>query len=262
MSFAMKDKDKHAVSKLYDGLRDMVVSKVHGSVSGAGNSHVAKGSVKSGPTQKASENSGRNSATYLKAHKSIVKDGQDEIGADEAIAMIWELTAKSIRYGGYASRIMKAYHKCATDKSILGWLAGTARRVSSEDILATLRGHKVYRRKLDAHEVDLMDMNVLEVEDNELFYVVKGIAGDIGAFIEEWIEDNDDMLPVIFYKRKIAGLNTGVSWWKQCRVPVSSAYRRIARFKEALKAELLKIEEYGADFRTIALALPRAFNMN
>jgi hypothetical protein len=82
------------------------------------------------------------------------------------------------------------------------------------------------------------------------------------ALIEEWVEKHDDSLPIVFYKRKLAGKPTGVSWWKQCKVPVSSAYRRILKFKEALKAELLKMEEDGMEFKMIALAIPRAFNMN
>jgi hypothetical protein len=255
----MKDKNGPATSKLYDGLRDMVVSKVHGSVCGAGGSHVAKGSVLSGPTEKAAGNMGRNSATYLRSAGAIKKDGQDTIGADEAIAMIWELSAKTISYGGYASRVMKAYHKCSTDKSILGWLAGTARRVSSEDIFGTLRGHKVYRMKLDAYEVDVVDDNVVSPEDGEISREVNGIAGDIGMFIEEYVEMTGDSLPIVYYKRKMQDQDTGISFWAKCGIPKTTAYRRISKFNKALLNEIKNIE---CDTEVLTLAIAKAFRMN
>jgi hypothetical protein len=255
----MRDNNASATSKLYDELRYLVVSKVHVSVSGAGGRHVAKGSVLSGPSEKASTNSGRNSATYVKSAGGIAKDGQDSIGADEAVAMIWELSSKTVSYGGYASRIMKAYHKLATDKSVLGWLAGTARRVSSEDIFGTLRGHKVYRGKLDAYEVDVVDDNVICAEDNEISTEINGIAGDIGSFIEEYVENTGDSLPVVYYKRKMADKDTGIEFWKKCGIPKTTAYRRIAKFNKALLNEIKNIE---CDKEVLALAIARAFRMN
>ena len=259
MVCAMRDNATAATSSLYDSLRDHVLHAVYTSVSGAGGRHVSKGSVLSGPTEKASKNSGRNNATYLKSASGIKKDGQDSIGADEAIAMVWELSSKTVSYGGYASRIMKAYHKLATDKSVLGWLAGTARRVSSEDIFGTLRGHKVYRGKLDAYEVDVVDENVICAEDNEISTEINGIAGDIGSFIEEYVETTGDSLPIVYYKRKMEDKDTGVSFWKKCGIPKTTAYRRIAKFNKALLNEIKSIE---CDKQVLTLAIAKAFRMN
>ena len=259
MSCAIRDGNATATSKLYDELRYLVVMKVHASVSGAGGSHVAKGSVLSSPSEKASTNSGRNNATYLRSAGAIKKDGQDSIGADQAIAMIWELSAKTISYGGYSSRIMKAYHKLSTDKSVLGWLAGTARRVSSEDIFGTLRGHKVYRMKLDAYEVDVVDENVVSAEDGEISREVNGIAGDIGSFIEEYVDNTGDSLPIVYYKRKMQDQDTGISFWAKCGIPKTTAYRRIAKFNKALLNEIKNIE---CDTEVLTLAIAKAFRMN
>jgi hypothetical protein len=255
----MRDSNATATSKLYDGLRDLVLSSVHVSVSGAGGTHVSKGSVLSSPSEKAAGNMGRNSATYLKSAGGIKKDGQDSIGADQAIAMIWELSSKTVSYGGYSSRIMKAYHKCSTDKSVLGWLAGTARRVSSEDIFGTLRGHKVYRMRLDAYEVDVVDDNVVSPEDGEISREVNGIAGDIGSFIEEYVENTGDSLPIVYYKRKMQDQDTGISFWARCGIPKTTAYRRIAKFNKALLNEVKNIE---CDVEVLTLAIAKAFRMN
>ena len=264
--------------KLVDSLVRKVQAPVTESTSGAGSSHVKKGSVNKSPSERvttAINNDSKGNHTWNNDHKAIRNNGQDIISSTHAVDClfdgIWEFEEDSKRQqrvnldnNPYItnSPSYKAWESNAKDASILGFLAQYARNHASEDNLHNRRGDdasKGYKKKRDCYAVDIADSTTMTIEDNDTNYWVKGIAGDIGAMLE----DHEDKMSIAGMIRQLDGGETSPAFFKEWGQSKSSGYRKMKELKNKINDVLISYkdnEEVTLDIMAMAIRVALEWN--